>query len=29
MKGKVAMAKPLFGTTATEAACLLKYSGPR
>ena len=27
-KGKVAMAKPLFGTTATHAACLFEILGP-
>ncbi|MBX3400908.1 MAG: extracellular solute-binding protein [Gemmataceae bacterium] len=27
-KGKVAMAKPLFGTTATQAACLFEVLGP-
>src|SRR5262245_22463615 len=27
-KGKVAMAKPLFGTTATQAACLFEALGP-
>ncbi|HLW65142.1 MAG TPA: extracellular solute-binding protein [Gemmataceae bacterium] len=27
-KGKVAMAKPLFGTTATQAACLFEAMGP-
>jgi iron(III) transport system substrate-binding protein len=27
-KGKVAMAKPLFGTTATHAACLFEVLGP-
>lgn len=27
-KGKVAMAKPLFGTTATQAACLFEVMGP-
>ncbi|CAN5520582.1 extracellular solute-binding protein [soil metagenome] len=27
-KGKIAMAKPLFGTTATQAACLFEVLGP-